>query len=182
MPAARCRGQHWRCCLHYSGVFVCLFFTDSFIYLPVFIYHTFDSEPEHAQPGRPDVHYIVIGAYEGPGNKSAGYKYARGNYPQTVISEAQRAWLQRDLAAVNRSVTPWVIGNMHPPCEPPAPLLPHTSRACHTVAVHDPCTARLGTRLHAARGRCQHEFFAHWGTNDPIATCMLSPCSRSIYC
>ena len=61
------------------------------------------------------MHYVVIGAYEGPGNASAQWKHRDGNYPATVISDTQRAWIQRDLAAVNRSLTPWVIVNLHPP-------------------------------------------------------------------
>ena len=34
-------------------------------------------------------HFVNLGAYEGPGNKSAQYKYPNGNYPHTVISNTQ---------------------------------------------------------------------------------------------
>ncbi|CAL5227608.1 g10610 [Coccomyxa viridis] len=60
-------------------------------------------------------HYVQIGAYEGPGKASAQYRYPNGNYPHTIISSTQLAWLEADLAAVNRSRTPWVIAQTHPP-------------------------------------------------------------------
>ena len=60
-------------------------------------------------------HYVQIGAYEGPGQASAQYQYPNGIYPHTIISSTQLAWLEADLAAVNRSRTPWVIAQTHPP-------------------------------------------------------------------
>ena len=109
-----------------------------------------------------DVHYIVIGAYEGPGNTSAGYKYATGNYPQTAISEAQRAWLQRDLAVVNRSITPWVVVNMHPPCE--CCLIPDRSRGRQHGTLHAVfCTraAQLAGAQTACGSRSKHGSTLH---------------------
>ena len=36
-------------------------------------------------------------------------------YPHTIISQEQLAWIQQDLAAVNRSVTPWIVAQFHTP-------------------------------------------------------------------
>ncbi|BFI25732.1 acid phosphatase type 7 [Marchantia polymorpha subsp. ruderalis] len=44
------------------------------------------------------IHFLMLGAYT--------------DYSQ---SSAQYAWLERDLANVNRSVTPWLIATWHPP-------------------------------------------------------------------
>ena len=60
-------------------------------------------------------HYVQIAAYEGPGQTSSQYKFPNGNYPHTVISSTQLAWLEADLANVNRSRTPWLIVQTHPP-------------------------------------------------------------------
>ena len=47
-------------------------------------------------------HYVQIAAYEGPGRSSSQYKFPNGNYPHTVISSTQLAWLEAGLASVNR--------------------------------------------------------------------------------
>ena len=60
-------------------------------------------------------HYVQIAAYEGPGQTTSHYKFPNGNYPHTVISSTQLDWLEADLANVNRSRTPWLIVQTHPP-------------------------------------------------------------------
>lgn len=62
-------------------------------------------------------HYINIAAYDGPGPGKQGKQYltSTGVYPHTIISQEQLAWIQQDLAAVNRSVTPWIVAQFHPP-------------------------------------------------------------------
>ncbi|BDA46067.1 Purple acid phosphatase 15 [Coccomyxa sp. Obi] len=60
-------------------------------------------------------HFVNLGAYDGPGTANAQYRYKNGNYPHTIITQAQLAWLEADLAAVNRSVTPWIVVQTHPP-------------------------------------------------------------------
>ena len=72
-------------------------------------------QPSIVSAARAGAHYVQIAAYEGPGRTSSQYKFPNGNYPHTVISSMQLAWLEADLASVNRSRTPWLIVQTHPP-------------------------------------------------------------------
>ena len=53
----------------------------------------------------------------------------------------QRSWLEADLAAVDRNITPWVVINLHRPLYNDG-ALPHAGRhiiwACSALAVHTP--------------------------------------------
>ena len=60
-----------------------------------------------------------------------------------LISPTQIAWITADLAAVDRTVTPWIVAMFHPrehnpfssPCTPPAGSLHLASEVINTVSV-----------------------------------------------
>lgn len=39
--------------------------------------------------GYAGAHFVNLGAYDGPGTPNAQYRYKNGNYPHTIITQAQ---------------------------------------------------------------------------------------------
>lgn len=82
------------------------------------------------------VHIIMIGAYE---LQPQPAPYTSTNM---LISPTQIAWITADLAAVDRTVTPWIVAMFHPREHTPLPLrvfpvdYPHPApQATHTISV-----------------------------------------------
>ena len=85
------------------------------------------------------VHFIMIGAYE---LQPQPAPYTSTNM---LISATQIAWITADLAAVDRSVTPWIVAMFHPR----EPLLqkPKSSWFAHqaVICIMLPCSVALTT-------------------------------------
>ena len=70
------------------------------------------------------VHFIMIGAYE---LQPQPAPYTSTNM---LISATQIAWINADLAAVDRTVTPWIVAMFHPrepQCSPHTLVIQDTS-------------------------------------------------------
>ena len=74
-----------------------------------------------------------------------------GCYVDYGRDSEQHAWLQRDLARVDRSRTPWVIIGMHAPWCGAGAAAPFSCMAPYTVCMHacNHCTRACGVPTHS---------------------------------
>ena len=114
------------------------------------------------------VHFIMIGAYE---LQPQPAPYTSTNM---LISAAQIAWITADLAAVDRSVTPWIVAMFHPrepfPAHQERKTLKHAQVALICHLHHAACSTGLAICRGVALLKAAS---AHSALEQRLLTCLL---------